>query len=162
MAWNPFGSSSPPRRGYARSSAGSSYSSSSRHHSSTSRYKRSPRDGYLTHLYHKFRHLLRELMAYARRHPYLIFFMVIMPLVSGGVLHKLARQFGINLPEMGGPGARGGYAGSGHQGGYYGSEGYGAERGGGGGGAFGGFDVQSVAGGLGNLAQLAQVASKFL
>ena len=162
MAWNPFGSSSPPRRGYARSSAGSSYSSSSRHHSSTSRYKRSPRDGYLTHLYHKFRHLLRELMAYARRHPYKIFFMVIMPLVSGGVLHKLARQFGIILPEMGGPGARGGYAGSGHQGGYYGSEGYGAERGGGGGGAFGGFDVQSVAGGLGNLAQLAQVASKFL
>jgi hypothetical protein len=100
-------------------------------------------------------------MAYARRHPYKIFFMVIMPLLSGGVLHKVARRFGVNLPEMGGAGARGGFAGSGHQGGYYGSEGYGAERGGGGG-AFGGFDVQSVAGGLGNLAQLAQVASKFL
>lgn len=88
-----------------------------------------------------------------------------MPLVSGGVLHKLARQFGVNLPEMGGSAARGGFAGAGHTGGhgaggYYGSEGYGAQRGGEG--IFGGFDVQSVAGGIGNLATIAQMASKFM
>jgi hypothetical protein len=103
--------------------------------------------------------------------------MVIMPLVSGGVLHKLARQFGVNLPEMGGQGARGGYSGSGHHsssggasGGYYGSQGYGMEssRSGpsnGGGGmmaGLGNIDMQSVAGGIGGLANLASMASKFM
>ncbi|KAJ4334605.1 hypothetical protein N0V87_006750 [Didymella glomerata] len=178
MGWNPF-STSPtrssysshsrgPSRNYARSSAGSSYSSS--HRASTSRYGRQPRDGYLQHLYRKLRQLWRDLMHYARRHPYKVFFAVIMPLVSGGVLHKLARQFGVNLPEMGGSAARGGYAGSGHTGsyggagGYYGSEGYGpsGSRGGPQGGMFGGIDVQSVAGGIGNLATIAQMASKFM
>lgn len=108
-------------------------------------------------------------MHYARRHPYKVFFAVVMPLVSGGVLHKLARQFGVNLPEMGGQAARGGYSGGGHAGGYYGSEGYGggSSRGGGAGaggpgGMFGGIDVQSVAGGIGNLATIAQMASKFM
>lgn len=103
--------------------------------------------------------------------------MVIMPLVSGGVLHKLARQFGVNLPEMGNQGAgaaRGGYSGSGHTGGYYGSEGYGDydRREGGGGGGFGGIDMQTIAGGIGtaqslaggisSLASLAGMASKFM
>lgn len=92
-----------------------------------------------------------------------------MPLVSGGVLHKLARQFGVNLPEMGGNAARGGFSGSGHTsyggGGYYGSEGYGpgpSTGGAGQRGMFGGLDVQSVAGGIGNLATIAQMASKFI
>jgi hypothetical protein len=187
MGWlpNPFGGSySSPRRassrpGYARSYAGSSYSSA--HRASTSRYKRSPRDGYISYLYAKLRHFLREIWRYAQRHPYKVFFMVIMPLVSGGVLHKLARQFGVNLPEMGNHGAgtaRGGYSGSGHSGGYYGSEGYGDydRRGGGGGGssggAFGGIDMQTIAGGIGtaqslaggisSLASLAGMASKFM
>lgn len=171
MGWNPF-STSPtrssysshsrgPSRSYARSSAGSSYSS---HRASTSRYGRQPRDGYIQSLYRKLRHLWRELMQYARRHPYKVFFAVIMPLVSGGVLHKLARQFGVNLPEMGGGAARGGYAGAGHggAGGYYGSEGYGGAAPRGGEGVFGGLDVQSVAGGIGNLATIAQMASKFM
>jgi hypothetical protein len=183
MAWlpNPFGGSprrSSSRPGYARSYAGSSYSSSARHHASTSRYKRSPRDGYMAHLYAKLKHFLREIWRYAQRHPYKVFFMVIMPLVSGGVLHKLARQFGVNLPEMGGAaagaaGARGRYAGAGHAGDYYGSAGYGDEtRGGGGGGGLGGFDMstltsgigtaQQVAGGLSSLASLAGMASKFM
>jgi hypothetical protein len=166
-SWNPFSTS--PRR--SSSYAGSSYSSTSRHHASTSRYKRSPRDGYLQHLYAKLRHFLREVWRYAQRHPYKVFFMVIMPLVSGGVLHKLARQFGVNLPEMGGAGTRGGYSGGGHSGGYYGSEGYGESRGGGGGG-FGGIDMQTLAGGIGtaqslaggisSLASLAGMASKFM
>lgn len=101
--------------------------------------------------------------------------MVIMPLVSGGVLHKLAKQFGVNLPEMGGAGARGGFSGSGHSGGYYGSEGYGpSSRGGGGYGGgsanggggmmagLGNIDMQSVAGGIGGLATIASMASKFM
>jgi hypothetical protein len=123
----------------------------------------------MQHLYKKLQHFLREIWRYAQRHPYKVFFMVIMPLVSGGVLHRLARQFGVNLPEMGGQGARGGYSGSGHSGGYYGSEGYGIDsrsRGGGGGGmnigGFGNIDMQSVAGGIGGLASLASMASKFM
>ncbi|KAF1920141.1 hypothetical protein BDU57DRAFT_508279 [Ampelomyces quisqualis] len=179
MGWlpNPFGSprrTASSRPGYARSWAGSTYSSSARHHSSTSRYKRSPRDGYLAHLYAKLRHFLREIWRYAQRHPYKVFFAVIMPLVSGGVLHKLAKQFGVNLPQMGnsaGGAARGGYAGSGYSGDYYGSAGYGDERRGGGGG-YGGFDMQTLAGGIGTaqslaggisgLASLAGMASKFM
>jgi len=109
-----------------------------------------------------------------------------MPLVSGGVLHKLARQFGVNLPDFGGASARGGgFSGSGHgsssSAGYYGSTGYGYEdemRGGGygggygGGGGLGGFDMQTLAGGLqtaqslaggvSGLASLAGMASKFM
>ncbi|KAF2740414.1 hypothetical protein EJ04DRAFT_540093 [Polyplosphaeria fusca] len=147
---------SSSRPGYARSWAGSSYSSSSRHHSSTSRYGRRPRDGYIAYLYDKFRHFLRKLWAYARRHPYKVFFMVIMPLVSGGVLHKLARQFGVNLPDMGQKGGHGGERGGG--GGYYGSEGYGHEgKGGGGGGG-----LQSMASGIGSLASLAKMAQAFM
>jgi hypothetical protein len=156
-SWNPF-STSPRRR---PSYAGSSYSSSSRHHSSTSRYKRSPRDGYLSYLYGKVRHFLREIWRYAQRHPYKIFFMVIMPLVSGGVLTKFAKQFGVTLPDMGGK------KGGGSAAGYYGSDGYGAEGRGG-----GGFDMQSLtggiqtaqslAGGVSGLASLAGMASKFM
>ena len=150
-SWNPFSSpthrrNSPSRRsGYARSYAGSAYSSTSRHHSSTSRYKRSPRDGYLTHLYKKLQHFLREIWRYAQRHPYKVFFAVIMPLISGGLLHRLAKQFGVTLPDFAGASAnpaRGRYSGSGHSnthssyghspnnyrttgaGGYYGSTGY--------------------------------------
>lgn len=119
---------------------------------------------------------MKEIWRYAQRHPYKVFFMVIMPLVSGGVLHKLARQFGITLPAMGGAGAaagaRGGHSGSGHSSsaGYYGSAGYGDERSGGGG--VGGFDMQTLAGGIGTaqslaggisgLASLAGMASKFM
>ncbi|EDU45416.1 hypothetical protein L13192_03329 [Pyrenophora tritici-repentis] len=180
--WNPFSTGSPGRRStssYRPGYASSSYSSSSRHHSSTSRYKRSPRDSYMQHLYKKLQHFLREIWRYAQRHPYKVFFMVIMPLVSGGVLHKLARQFGVNLPQTGGGGhqtARGGYSGSSHNngGGYYGSQGYGRETtttrtsataNGGGGGMMSGLaniDMQSVAGGIGGLASLASMASRFM
>lgn len=196
-SWNPFSTpahrrSSPSRRsGYARSYASSAYGSTSRHHSSTSRYKRSPRDGYLTHLYKKLQHFLREIWRYAQRHPYKVFFAVIMPLISGGLLHRLAKQFGVTLPDFAGASAnpaRGRYSGSGHSntyssydspnyrtgaGGYYGSTGYdsytssrGASANGSGGGgmmgSLGNIDLQSVAGGIGGLASLASMASKFI
>lgn len=154
---------SSSRPGYARSYAGSSYSSTSRHHASTSRYKRSPRDGYIQYLYHKARELLHRLWSYARRHPFKVFFMVIMPLLSGGMLHKLARKFGVTLPDMGGAHAGGSYIGGGHQGGYYGSEGYGREAGGGGAGIGGsGMNLQSVASSIGGLASLAKMAQSFM
>lgn len=92
-------------------------------------------------------------MHYARRHPFKIFFMVIMPLISGGVLHKVAKQFGVNLPggkDMGHGGKRGGDM----AGGYYGSEGYGNETGGGG--------LQSLASGIGGLASVAKMAQAFM
>lgn len=124
-------------------------------------------------------------MAYARRHPYKVFFAVIMPLVSGGLLHKLAQRFGIHLPRLSGSpgGSRGGFSGGGYAnggvergrggggggGGYYGSEGYGPERGMSNLGGFGGWDVQTVAGGIGtaagtigSLASLAKMASQFM
>lgn len=94
--------------------------------------------------------------------------MVIMPLVSGGVLTKLARKFGVNLPDMGAAGgagaARGGYSGSGHQGGYYGSEGYGREGGGSGGSGIAGtgMNLQNVASSIGGLASLAKMAQSFM
>ncbi|EAT88732.1 hypothetical protein SNOG_03527 [Parastagonospora nodorum SN15] len=130
MGWlpNPFGS---PRRassrpGYARSYAGSTYSSS--HRASTSRYKRSPpRRLHILPVRQTTTTSLREIWRYAQRHPYKVFFMVIMPLVSGGVLHKLARQFGVNLTGDGEPwrGDRegAGIVAAGMRGGYYGSRG---------------------------------------
>ncbi|KAF2098934.1 hypothetical protein NA57DRAFT_76168 [Rhizodiscina lignyota] len=95
------------------------------HRSSSSYYKRSPRSGYISSLFRKFKHLLRELWYYAKRHPIKVFIFVIMPLISGGVLAGFARQFGIRLPAaLAGKGA----ASAG--GGYYGSAGYGGMSGG--------------------------------
>jgi hypothetical protein len=78
---------------------------------------------------HKLKHLFRELLYYARRNPAKLFFFVLMPLISGGVLASIAKQFGIHLPDfLQGKGAMGA-----RSGGYYGSKGYGDERGGEGG-----------------------------
>jgi len=86
--------------------------------------------------------------------------MVIMPLISGGVLHKTARQFGIKLPDMlkGNAGAHS----SRGSGGYYGSEGYGGrgdreEFGGGGMGGLG-----SIANGLGGIGGVMKMAQAFM
>ncbi|KAF2810524.1 uncharacterized protein BDZ99DRAFT_463087 [Mytilinidion resinicola] len=155
MGWFTGTSSrSHSRPGYARSSAGSSYST---HRGSTSSYKRRPRDGYIQSMLHKFKRLLRRLYDYARRHPYKVFFMVAMPLISGGVLHKTAKQFGIQLPDfLKGSGAhqsRGG-------GGYYGSEGYGRDEMGGGMGGLGG--LGSIASGMGGLGSMVKMAQAFM
>lgn len=42
--------------------------------------------------------MLRSLYSYARRHPVKVFMLVIMPLITGGALHNILRQFGIRLP----------------------------------------------------------------
>jgi len=140
MAWWFFprssssSSSKHHKPGYARSSSG--FSSYSR--SSTSHYKRRPRDGYVDRLVHKFKHLIRELWYYLRRNPIKVFFLVIMPLISGGALAAFAKQFGIRLPAfLSGKHAKG----MGESGGYYGSKGYGG----------GAEDLLGSAGGLGSL-----------
>lgn len=102
---------------------------------------------------HKFKKLLRQLYDYARRHPYKVFFMVIMPLISGGVLHKTAKQFGIKLPDMlKGSAAQHSSRGGG---GYYGSQGYDREEVGSGG--MGGMSsLASNLGGIGGMVKMAQ------
>lgn len=65
---------------------------------SSSHYKRSPRSGYLKRIYTKLRHLLRDLIYYAKRHPMKVFMLVIMPLITGGALTTLLAKFGIRLP----------------------------------------------------------------
>ncbi len=85
----------------------SHHSSSSRHHHrpqqhhvhyTSSSSRRRPRDGYINRIVHQLRRLLRQLMAYARRHPVKLFVMVVMPLITGGALGKVLRQFGIRIP----------------------------------------------------------------
>ena len=108
--------------------------------SGSSYYRRSPRQGYISYLYHKLQRMLRELWYYARRHPMKAFFAVIVPLLSaGGAIHGLMRQFGVRVPGLDGGARRMG-------GGYYGSAGYGSGRGGGGG----------LMGQAGNLMQMAR------
>lgn len=101
----------------------SSARSSSSYTRSSSYYKRRPRSGYINRILAKLKHLLRELYYYARRHPAKVFFLVVMPLISGGVLAKLAAIAGVRLPAaLGGMGTARDY---GAYGGYYGSAGYG-------------------------------------
>ncbi|OCK95419.1 uncharacterized protein K441DRAFT_686759 [Cenococcum geophilum 1.58] len=146
MSWFSRSGSSSHRPSYARSYAGSSHSS---HGRSSSHYKRRPRDGYIQRMIYKFKHLLRKLYDYARRHPIKVFFMVIMPLISGGLLHKAAKQLGIRLPDVlkgSGGASRGG-------GGYYGSEGYGKEESSG---------IGKLAAGIGGLGSVAKLAQAFM
>lgn len=64
---------------------------------------------------HEIKKMLRNLVGYARRHPLKVFMLVLMPLITGGALHNILRQFGIRLPAglnslIGGyGGGRGGY-----------------------------------------------------
>ena len=46
----------------------------------------------------KLRRWLRDLYYYMRRHPVKVFFLVIMPLITGGALTKILSTVGIRLP----------------------------------------------------------------
>ncbi|KAM4054872.1 hypothetical protein HRG_005691 [Hirsutella rhossiliensis] len=61
-------------------------------------YKRSPRHGFLQRAYRQLRRLLRDLVHYAKRHPWKVFFLVVMPLVTGGALTALLARFGLRMP----------------------------------------------------------------
>lgn len=95
---------------------------------------------------YKFKHLLRKLYDYARRHPIKVFILVVMPLISGGILHKAANQLGIRLPDI----LKGSAGASRSSGGYYGSQGYGQEE------SSGISTLAAGIGGLGSMAKLAQ------
>ena len=47
---------------------------------------------------HKIKQIMRDAYGYARRHPMKVFMLVIMPLITGGALSKILKQFGIRLP----------------------------------------------------------------
>ncbi|KAH6978815.1 hypothetical protein EDB82DRAFT_526903 [Fusarium venenatum] len=64
----------------------------------SSYYKRSPRQGFVQKTYKQLKRLLRDLVHWAKRHPWKVFFMVIMPLVTGGALTALLARFGLRIP----------------------------------------------------------------
>jgi hypothetical protein len=111
---------------------------SSRHYSSSSSYRRRPREGFIKQLLRKIRKALREILSYAQRHPFKVFFVFIMPLVTGGALHGIMKQFGVHLP----PGLFGGARGGG---------GFGGAR-----------DLAGLASGAGGIQGLVRLAQAFM
>ncbi|KAF7564039.1 hypothetical protein G7046_g25 [Stylonectria norvegica] len=65
----------------------------------SSYYKRSPRQGFVQRTYKQLKRLLRDLVHWAKRHPWKVFFLVIMPLVTGGALTALLARFGLRMPK---------------------------------------------------------------
>ncbi|PNY29615.1 Uncharacterized protein TCAP_00470 [Tolypocladium capitatum] len=61
-------------------------------------YKRSPRQGFMQRSYRQLKRLLRDLVHYAKNHPWKVFFLVVMPLVTGGALTALLARFGLRMP----------------------------------------------------------------
>lgn len=61
-------------------------------------YKRSPRKGFMQRAYKQLKRLIRDLIHWFKRHPWKVFFMVIMPLVTGGALTALLARFGLRMP----------------------------------------------------------------
>lgn len=66
--------------------------------SRSSYYKRSPRQGFVQKTYKQLKRLLRDLVHWAKRHPWKVFFVVIMPLITGGALTALLARFGLRIP----------------------------------------------------------------
>ncbi len=48
--------------------------------------------------YKQLKRLIRDLLHWFKRHPWKVFFMVIMPLVTGGALTALLARFGLRVP----------------------------------------------------------------
>lgn len=49
--------------------------------------------------YKKLKRLLRDLVHWAKKHPWKVLFLVLMPLVTTGVLAGLLARFGLRLPQ---------------------------------------------------------------
>ncbi|OAT05348.1 hypothetical protein BDBG_01761 [Blastomyces gilchristii SLH14081] len=109
--------------GHANRSTASAASSSSR--------RAKPRSGFIARTVRKIRRLFRHILRYARSHPLKVFFMVVMPLITGGVLQKLLSVVGVRLPPLLGGGHGAGFRGGN---GGVGGGGLGGMLGGGGGG----------------------------
>ncbi|KAL0938650.1 uncharacterized protein CTRU02_205260 [Colletotrichum truncatum] len=65
---------------------------------SPSYYKRSPRTSFLQKTLKQVKRLWRDLVYYAKKHPYKVVALVIMPLITGGFLTALLARFGLRLP----------------------------------------------------------------
>ncbi|KAF9879678.1 hypothetical protein CkaCkLH20_02489 [Colletotrichum karsti] len=65
---------------------------------SPSYYKRSPRGGFVQKTLKQVKRLWRDLVYYAKKHPYKVLALVIMPLITGGFLTALLARFGLRLP----------------------------------------------------------------
>ncbi|KAL5363778.1 hypothetical protein BJX96DRAFT_178372 [Aspergillus floccosus] len=119
--------SSPARRGYStyhsRSSAPSIFSmggssragrSSPSVFSSSSSRRARPRSGFIHRVVRYIKRLLRDIYSYARRHPFKVLLLVVVPLLTSGVLQRLFAMIGIHLPKslgFGGGSHRGGESG---------------------------------------------------
>ncbi|KAH6898289.1 hypothetical protein B0T10DRAFT_543280 [Thelonectria olida] len=66
--------------------------------SRSSYYKRSPRQGFIAKSVKQVKRLWRDLVHWAKRHPWKVFFMVIVPLITGGFLTALLARFGLRIP----------------------------------------------------------------
>ncbi|KIV94248.1 hypothetical protein PV10_02032 [Exophiala mesophila] len=71
-------------------SGNGSYFSSSKGHS-----RAKPRGGFINRV----RRFLRQIYSYMRRNPVKVFFLVIMPLITGGALTRLLATVGVRLPR---------------------------------------------------------------
>jgi hypothetical protein len=65
----------------------------------SSYYKRQPRQNFMTRAWKQLKKIIRNLVHYAKRHPWKVFFLVIMPLVTGGALTALLARFGLRMPS---------------------------------------------------------------
>lgn len=72
------------------------FGSSKNNHSYGSSSRARPRSGLVA----KVKKWLRDLYYYMKKHPMKVFFLVIMPLITGGALTKLLSKVGIRLPPQ--------------------------------------------------------------
>ena len=56
--------------------------------------ERRPREGYISELVHRIKRMVQDLYRYARRHPARVV-MLLLPLITGGALAGILKQFGI-------------------------------------------------------------------
>ncbi|KAI5465932.1 hypothetical protein BGZ63DRAFT_420466 [Mariannaea sp. PMI_226] len=115
-------SSSRDRRRSGRSIAGSIFGGNEKHHhhsssrssffglggnhsrssffgnNRSSYYKRSPRQGFVSKSIKHVKRLWRDLVHWAKRHPWKVFFTVVLPLLTGGFLTALLARFGLRIP----------------------------------------------------------------
>ncbi|CCE27999.1 uncharacterized protein CPUR_01473 [Claviceps purpurea 20.1] len=64
----------------------------------SSYYKRSSRQNFMQRTYKRLKRLLRDLVHYAKSHPWKVFSLVLMPLLTTGILGSLLARFGLRIP----------------------------------------------------------------
>ncbi|KKK24765.1 hypothetical protein P175DRAFT_0510522 [Aspergillus ochraceoroseus IBT 24754] len=67
--------------------------------SASSSRRARPRSGFIQRVIRYIRRLFRDISSYARRHPFKVLMLVVLPLITSGVLYKLFAMIGIHLPK---------------------------------------------------------------